>query len=100
MSIKAIGNFFKSNNNYNPAFFDLNRPVNQLSTQRRVGKQNEIVVTEFVQGNKKLVNIVKYDESQHPYMMTVYNKIKQFINGQFVASRIDKRYISSRSIFD
>lgn len=102
MSIKAIGSFFKSNNisKYDPAFFDLKRPINQISTQRRAGKQYNVVVDEFVQDNKKIIHITKYDDSQHPFMTTVCNKIKQYINGQFVASRTDVRYTPSRSIFD
>lgn len=94
MSIKAISNFLKFNNSskYNSEFFDLKYPINQLSSLRRSGKQYEIVVSEFEQNNKKIINITKYDDSQHPFVTVVYNKIKQFIDGKLIAVDIKKTY--------
>lgn len=101
MSIKAIGRCFKVNrtSKLQENFFNREIPVNQLPTIRRQGKNYEIVVSEFSQGNKKLINIIKQDDSQHPVMTVVYNKIKQFIDGKLVAANVETTYKHSQHWF-
>lgn len=101
MSIKAIGRFFKVNkpSKLEENFFSRDLPLKQLPVLKRQRENYEVIVSEFSQGNKKLINIIKQDYSQHPVMTVVYNKIKQFVNGKLIASNTERSYKQSQNWF-